>query len=233
MKFFKYGIILERLKAEDIELVRQWRNSEPVRLNMNYQLIITPEQQKQWFKTVNNLQNNYLMIYYRGEKIGLLNDKNIDWETRISESGIFLGRSEFYSTFVPYLVSVAGIETTFNLLGWNKQRAHILRSNVNAVSFNLQLGYELCEGQQDSDHQWFEMTWESFVRKAGKIRKAVKAIAGKDNLSTVLFEPADYESGIAQRFENLLKASAHPFEREVGLEGVWYRVPEQDDSRHK
>ena len=223
MKFFKYGIILERLREEDIELVRQWRNSDPVRLNMKYREIIAPEQQKKWFTSVNNLQFNYLMIHYQGEKIGLLNDKNIDWDSMTSESGIFLGRTEFYNTFVPYLVSVAGIETTFYLLGWKKQYAHILRSNINAVRFNLQLGYQLCEGQEDIDHQRYEMTRESFERKAGKIRKAVLSVAGNDHTTKVLFEPADYEIGLAQRFEALLKASPYPLDREVTREGTWYR----------
>lgn len=226
MKFFKYGIVLERLREEDIELVRQWRNADPVRLNMKYQEIITPEQQQQWFGSINNLQFNYLMIHYQGLKIGLLNDKNIDWDSRTSESGIFLGRTEFYNTFVPYLVSVAGIETTFYFLGWKKQFAHILRSNTNAVKFNLQLGYQLCEGQEKVDHQRYEMTRESFEQKAGKIRKAVRLLAGGDNNSKVLFEPGDYKTGMAQRFERLLKEYTSPVEREETHEGVWYRETE-------
>jgi hypothetical protein len=222
MKFFKYGITLERLREEDIEMVRKWRNSDPVRLNMKYQDIITPEQQQEWFRSVNNLRYNYLVIHYQGEKIGLLNDKNIDWELRSSESGIFLGRREFYSTFVPYLVSVAGIESTFYLLGWKKQYAHILRSNFNAIKFNLQLGYELCKGQENFDHQKYKLTWESFIQKAGKIRKAVQALAGNDNKARVLFEPADYESGLAHQFEKLIKTSPHEISREVTPEGTWY-----------
>ncbi|HCT69925.1 MAG TPA: hypothetical protein DF409_01555, partial [Bacteroidales bacterium] len=135
MKLYKYGITLERLKEADIELVRQWRNSDPVRLNMAYREIISPGQQLEWFRSVNNLDNNYLMICYKGEKIGLLNDKNVDWEARTSESGLFLGRTEFYATYVPYLVSVAGIEATFYFLNWNKQFAHILRDNARAISY--------------------------------------------------------------------------------------------------
>jgi UDP-4-amino-4,6-dideoxy-N-acetyl-beta-L-altrosamine N-acetyltransferase len=222
MKFFKYGIILERLRVEDIELVRQWRNSDPVRLNMKYQEIITPEQQQQWFHSINNLQNNYLMIHYQGEKIGLLNDKNIDWEARSSESGIFLGRTEFYSTFVPYLVSVAGIETTFYFLGWKRQFAHILRSNINAINFNLQLGYQLCEGQEGIDHQQYEITRERFEQKAGKIRKAARALAGSDQSAKGLLEPGDYETGLAQKFEALLKESPHQPIRQESSEGTWY-----------
>ena len=223
MKFFKYGITLERLREENIELVRQWRNSDPVRMNMKYQDIITRQQQQQWFKSINNLHSNYLIIHYLGEKIGLLNDKNIDWESRSSESGIFFGRTEYYNTFVPYLVSVAGIECTFYLLGWEKQYAHILRSNINAIRFNLQLGYQLCEGQEEIDHQRYEMTRVSFEQKAGKIRKAVQSLGGNDNKSKILFEPADYETGVAQKFEELLNAYSPQLEREETREGIWYR----------
>ncbi len=223
MKLFKYGITLERLKEEDIELIRHWRNSDPVRLNMNYREIISPEQQQTWFRSVNNLQNNYLLIYYHGEKIGLLNDKNIDWDARTSESGLFLGRTAYYNTFIPYLVSVAGIETTFYLLGWNKQYAHILRSNTNAIKFNMELGYRLCSGQEDLEHQKYEMTRESFEQKAGKIRKAVHAIAADQGQPRILFEPADYSSNLAPLFEALLNENPISLKREETAEGVWYR----------
>ena len=66
-----------------------------------------------------------------------------------------------------------------------------------------------------------------------KIRKAVKILAGDDNLSRVLFEPADYEIGLAQRFEVLLKEYSHPLERETTAEGVWYRETGQDQNGNR
>jgi len=224
MKFFKYGIILERLRKEDIEIVRQWRNSDAVRLNMNYQEIITPEQQQRWFDSINNLRFNYFMIHYQGEKIGLLNDKNIDWDNRTSESGIFLGVTEYYNTFVPYLVSVAGIETLFQCLGWNKQYAYVLRSNQDAIKYNLELGYQLCEGQEGIEHQRYEMTWESFTQTAGKIRKMIRSISGNNIRINILFEPEDYKTGIANKFEDLFMQQKIPHLREETPEGVWYRA---------
>jgi len=223
MKLFKYGITLERLKKADIELVRQWRNSDPVRLNMEYRQIISPEQQLEWFNSIDNLQNNYLLIHYKGEKIGLLNDKNVDWEARTSESGLFLGKHVYYASFVPYLVSVAGIETTFYFLNWKKQFAHILRSNQNAIKYNIQLGYRLFEGQESFENQQYEMTRESFEQKAGKIRKAVRLLAGDDVKTRLLLEPADYISGLAQRYEMLLREYKSPLKQEENKEGVWFR----------
>lgn len=189
---------------------------------MHYQEIISPEQQREWFKSINNLHSHYVIIEYQGEKIGLLNDKNIDWENLTSETGIFIGRPEFYQTVVPYLVSVAGIETSFYFAGWKKQYAHILRSNVNAIQFTAQLGYTLCEDQEGIDHQKYVLTRESFEKTAGKIRKAVRLAASGDTKFKVLFESLDYETGIAQKFEELLKQNPIPYERREAKEGVWY-----------
>ncbi len=222
MKLFKYGIILERLKETDAGLVRRWRNSDPVRLNMEFREIISPEQQLAWYRSIDNLENNYLMIYYKGEKIGLLNDKNVDWEARTSESGLFLGRTEFYSTFVPFLVSVAGIETTFYFLNWNRQFARILRSNARAIQYNTQLGYRLMDGQENIENQLYELTRDRFEASAKKIRKAVHHLAGDDRQTRLLLEREDYASGLAQRYETLLKESPVPVNRHETAEGVWY-----------
>lgn len=221
MKVFKYGITLERLKEKDIELVRQWRNSDPVRLNMEYREIITQEEQKEWFRSINNLQNNYLLIHYKGEKIGLLNDKNIDWQNRTSESGLFLGRTEYYSTFIPYFISVAGIELNFHFLKWRKQYAHILRTNHNAIKYNGELGYNLIPGQDEVENQLYEMTPESYHLKAGRITRAVRALATEDLLPRLLLEPDDYSSGFASFIEPLLKDRPE-IQRKEDNSGVWY-----------
>lgn len=204
MKAYKYGIMLERLKESDIELVRNWRNSDHVRLNMEYREIITPEQQKEWYSSINNLSNNYMLIYYKGEKIGLLNDKHIDWENRTSESGIFIGEPQYCNTFIPYFISIAGIELNFHFLNWNKQYAHILRSNPNAARYNTAIGYRLCSGQEEVENQLYEMTPESYETCSHKIRKAVRKLATEDILPRVILEESDYKSGLAGFIEPLL-----------------------------
>lgn len=222
MKLFKYGIILERLKEADIELVRQWRNSDPVRLNMEYREIIGPAQQHDWYRLVNNLQNNYMLVYYQGEKIGLLNDKNINWEARTSESGLFLGETRYHATFVPLLISIAGIESNFYFLNWQKQFAHILRNNHKAISLNTSLGYRLCEGQESTENQLYELTPEAFEKSAGKIRKAVRTLAGDNLRPRLLLEPEDYVSGFAPMIESCLNRAGAGLHREETTEGVWF-----------
>ena len=78
MKFRKYGITLTRLREDDIELVRKWRNSPGIQQYMEYREFITEEMQKKWFESINNLQNFYFIIEYENKKIGLINTSNID-----------------------------------------------------------------------------------------------------------------------------------------------------------
>jgi hypothetical protein len=70
------------------------------------------------------------------------------------------------------------------------------------------------------------MTRLSYEQTAGKIRKAVHLLAGKDNKMNVLFEPSDYEIGLAQKFEYLLKECPIPLLREETDEGIWLRETE-------
>ena len=55
----KYGITLRRLALEDIELVRQKRNSQEIRQVMHFKDEITPEMQLKWFESINNFENYY------------------------------------------------------------------------------------------------------------------------------------------------------------------------------
>ena len=73
-----YGIELHRLQESDIETVRNWRNADYIRDQMQYKEIISQEQQLEWFKKVNTVNNNYMLIKAEGESIGVINDRGPD-----------------------------------------------------------------------------------------------------------------------------------------------------------
>jgi len=68
MELSKYGVKLHRLREEDIELVRTWRNSPLIRQYMEFRDEITPEMQKEWFLSINNNENYYFIIEYQQKK---------------------------------------------------------------------------------------------------------------------------------------------------------------------
>lgn len=205
MKLSKYGVSLKKLREEDIELVRNWRNSKRIIQFMEYREYITPEMQKKWFHSIDNFNNLYFIIEYNNERIGLVNDKNIDWQAKTSESGIFISEPKYNNTYVPLLVSMCGIETWFYIAGWHKQYSRMLKTNTRAVKFNKMLGYELCEGQENIENQLYILTKENFNKKAKRLQKAVRIIAGTDIMTTIKFDEYDYKIGLAQKFENFFK----------------------------
>ena len=49
MRLQRYGVVLETLKAEHLEMVRLWRNQEFVRSNMQFQGVLSRADQESWF----------------------------------------------------------------------------------------------------------------------------------------------------------------------------------------
>jgi RimJ/RimL family protein N-acetyltransferase len=128
----KKNIQYVRLKEGDIELVRKWRNHPSIKKNMVYREHITPEMQKKWFASINNNDNLYFIIEYKGKQIGLINGKDINWDDRSFETGIFIWNKHYRTSHIPILCSMILAEVGLNI--WNiKPRATILKSNEQAL----------------------------------------------------------------------------------------------------
>ena len=214
MKIQKYGVTLKRITEDDIELLRQWRNSEHVNRYMEYREYITPEMQHKWFRSINNYNNFYYLIIHKGENVGLINEKNIDRDgDGTSESGLFIANEKYKKTHIPLLASLILIELNFNVLGGKASYIRTLRENKEAIAYNQSLGYELCEGQEEVENQKYELTRERFLEKTAKIRKAAARLSSKDYPNGwLLFEAVDYELGIAQQFEKIIATHELPVE---------------------
>ena len=208
MKLIKYGLTLKRLTEEDLELLRTWRNSSQVNKFMEFRDYITPEEQLEWFNSINTPDNFYYIIIYNGEKIGMINEKGFDrFGKQTSESGLFLSSDKYKNSYVPVFASLILLEMSFFFLGGKDSYIRILQENLSSISYNKQLGYVLCPGQENIKNQKYILTRENFVAKTNKVRKAALKISGGDKNMYLVWEKEDYESGIAQESDKLLSAS--------------------------
>lgn len=139
----KYGLELHRLTEEDIELVRQARNRNDIRLHMMDQQIITPAQQAHWFKSINNGNNFYFVIHYNNKKIGLINSKNVDWLNKTDEGGIFIWDKDYIGAGVSAKASIIILQLSFLIIGLEKNIITINPNNTSALHYNKALGYEV------------------------------------------------------------------------------------------
>jgi RimJ/RimL family protein N-acetyltransferase len=206
MKLSKYGITLNRLREEDIELIRQWRNSPQINQFMEYRGNITPEMQRDWFRSVNNFDNFYFIIEFEGKKIGMINSSHIEWDTVSSQGGIFLWDEQYYETFVPVWASLCLLETTYFVLGAGRSVIKTLKDNERAKKLNVHLGYELMEGQEEVYNQSYLLTAESFKLHAHKLIKAASLLAGQDPTGhSLFFDEEDISSGLADFIHGKIK----------------------------
>lgn len=206
MKLTKYGIALTRLREDDIELIRQWRNSPQINQFMEYRGNITPEMQRDWFRSVDNFDNFYFIIVYQGKKIGLINSSHVEWDTVSSEGGIFLWDEQYYETFVPVWASLCLLETTYFVLGAGRSVIKTLKDNERAKKLNIHLGYELMEGQEEVNNQSYLLTRETFTRHAHKLIKAASLLAGQDpGGHSLFFDKEDIRSGLADFIRGKIK----------------------------
>ncbi len=142
MFFERYGVKLERLTEDKIELVRNWRNDPKIAQFMEFRGHITTEMQKKWFAKINNENNYYFVINYKGQDVGLTNVKDVNYNVKTGEGGIFIYEDSLLNSDIPFRVIFALNDFCFEELRLETMVAHIMEDNQRAIDFNLVLGYK-------------------------------------------------------------------------------------------
>jgi UDP-4-amino-4,6-dideoxy-N-acetyl-beta-L-altrosamine N-acetyltransferase len=202
MKIKKHGITLIRLTELDLELLRKWRNNEEVRKYMNFQSYITPEKQKDWFKSINNQNNFYYIVEYNGDKIGLVNDKNIDWDKKTAEGGLFIWDKRYLNSTIPLKVSILMLELAYTLLGWNKTYIKVRKDNPRAVKYNEKLGYVKVDSEENLDFYTMELERNRFFENFNNIQRLISPDL-KDQKIVLVFEEIDDLNGTREAVEKI------------------------------
>ena len=172
----KYGVSLLRLKQEDVELVREKRNSDVIRDKMFFQRTISAKAQQHWFEEQYNIYNYYFVIEYKGKKIGLINGKNVDYEARTAEGGLFIWHPDYWESFVPVLASVILTDYNFVLCNFEKVIAQVLDSNERTQHYNAQFGFKPDPALSTPDRPVYSLSREDYFNKGRIVAEAVMKI---------------------------------------------------------
>ncbi|MDP6908803.1 MAG: hypothetical protein QF371_04815, partial [Flavobacteriales bacterium] len=78
MRLSRYGIVLETMTADHLEMIRLWRNQDYIREKMQFQELLSRTDQQAWFKTLDADTNLYWIIRYKKYPIGLVHIKDMD-----------------------------------------------------------------------------------------------------------------------------------------------------------
>jgi UDP-4-amino-4,6-dideoxy-N-acetyl-beta-L-altrosamine N-acetyltransferase len=208
----KYGIRLTRLSEEDLELVRRWRNDEEIKKYMNFREHITQEMQQEWFKSINNQENFYYIIEYLGDKIGIVNDKNIDWKEKSAEAGLFIWDKRYVNSIVPMKISILMLELAYTLLGWNNTFVKVRRDNPRALKYNQTLGYVIVEEESDKENYVLKLERSRFFQTFPKINRLISPNSENEKIE-LIFEPIDQKNGTLLTVQKIIDAAPNESDR--------------------
>ncbi|HWB64301.1 MAG TPA: GNAT family N-acetyltransferase, partial [Chitinophagales bacterium] len=187
MKISRYGITLERLKAPQAELVRQWRNDPKIARVMFYKGNITPEMQNEWFRGTDNEQNFFFIIHYKAEPVGLINISSIDWENKTAYTGLFIYNEKFWGSDVPVMASLAMLDVFFMLFNIQVVYAKVKGDNAVAHNYNTALGFSRTKKIEYGMGYEYMLQKEIYLLKTKEIRNA--AIHLKGNGTKIELDP--------------------------------------------
>lgn len=177
MHFSRFGITLRRLDPDDLEMVRQWRNSSWVRPYMHYREWIGPERQTLWFEGLDSERDWYFVACAGDIPFGLFDIKAIDWSDACGESGGFVGDPSFIGRPEPAQAVLALMDFAFLVLRLQSLRARYRANLQRVVQFNQQLGYVVTR-EADDGILYSQVTAASYLQCAASLRRAAFGIHG-------------------------------------------------------
>jgi hypothetical protein len=134
-------VSFRKIDEFDIQLVRFWRNSDHVRLQMIDQEYISPEQQISWFKTLDKKGEHHFIYSYGVHDVGVVSIKTLG-SPGVFEAGIFCGRTDYLGNPINIAAAMGLHDYGFHTLGNRKSKVRVLRENSSALRMNNFLGFE-------------------------------------------------------------------------------------------
>lgn len=134
-------VSFKKLNKEDIELVRQWRNSPEIASYMYTEEHITKEQQEKWFEKLNHDTAAHWIIEYNSKKMGLVSLSDINKVHKWCYWAFYLGDTSVRGAGIGGKVEYNILEYVFNDLGLNKLRCEVLTSNEKVINMHEKFGF--------------------------------------------------------------------------------------------
>jgi hypothetical protein len=173
MRFFRYGVELERLERKHLETVRQWRNQERIRLCMQFQNEISPASQADWFNALHPNNDWYFLAHAGTIPFGLFHIKQVRWDGKTGEAGGFVGRPEWIGGAEAATAILALMDFAFFQLGLEFLEVTYRPNDSNLEALNRQLGYELLQ-QQENGFVRARVSAARFLAATKAVRKAAE-----------------------------------------------------------
>ena len=131
------------LRAEHLEMVREWRNSPEVSQFMYNTNYIEPEQQKAWFERIkmDSTQHHFLVLFGK-TAVGAVSVSEVSKRFDSCVWGFYLGDEATKGRGIGSKMLFLLADFVFEELQLNKIRAEVLSTNHNGLRVHEKLGFQ-------------------------------------------------------------------------------------------
>lgn len=144
MRIDSQSIFLTNITYDDTADIVRWRNQKFVQENFIYQKNFTPEIHNKWMQTmVESGQVIQFIIWERisNKKIGSVYLRDIDYQNKKAEFGIFIGEKDYLSKGYGKIATRLIISYAFEKLNLNKIFLRLLTHNKRAFKCYSDCGF--------------------------------------------------------------------------------------------
>lgn len=197
-QFSRYGVTLAPIQSSQLEMIRHWRNDPCIANLMLSTAYISAEQQQQWFTNIrNDHKQAYWVIYFRDEAIGVASLQHINQDMGSAVPGLYIYPTKYKQNLVPFCAAFALNDIAFELMGLERLRSIVLASNIAALRFNQQCGYENTSTEETPDGrqwQWQSLSHSAFAAAKPAITRFIRY--EQPSPTKIPFEKSNCESTI-------------------------------------
>jgi hypothetical protein len=167
--------------------------------------------QLKWFRSIDNFNNFYFILHFKDIKAGLGDIKNVNWEDRSGEAGVFIAEKAHISSFLPVVGALTLSELVFKIFKLKRIYSQIRPDNKRAMRFNKLFGYKRVEGEEGKESQLHYLTADSFFKATRKFFLLMKPLGFKTGNLVITLEPHDFKNDFGQQMEKLIVDSDMDF----------------------
>ena len=207
MRATQYNLAFQRLHAGDLELVRQWRNSEFIRQHMVFREEISPEMHQNWFRSVDNARNFHFVVAYGQEKLGLADCKNLDSDAGSGEFGIYIAQQEYLNSPVPVLAGIFLCDFFFFVLGLEQAFSTIRLDNQRSLDFSARFGAVIVASGPESHRLCY--TRQAYLQSAARLWHLARLWSKAEPDIRIMLDEADAAQGLTDLFRERAAHAPH------------------------
>lgn len=127
------NVVLRKMRADDMEMVRNWRMRPDITKYMYTDPKITIEQQMQWFEMVSNRDDLYWIVVQDGQPVGLASLTEWDKKNSRITGGAYIAEKNNDTFKLAIDIQLNLLNYAFNTLNINKVCGEVISENVGVV----------------------------------------------------------------------------------------------------